>query len=344
MLKIDFYESAEGETIIVTFPDGGLGVIDAHPASVPGRPTIEDLVRGKHVHFVCLTHPHADHGMDLAAVFTAAGSVSSYWHTVSNVAAVAFAVTEQRKFPSRFSPLIDELRAGWARFLLELYRQALEREDQAPGFIKTLNSTRQPITISGVELSFFGPEEAEQNSYVTLYRDLMEGKHRNKPDANLLSAVIALRYGASVILLGADSLKKTWRTVVAEFANRGLPKAAILKVPHHGAENAYSRARGYSYLDVCRPPRECNGILFAGDTKHPHPDVFAAIKPKLNLMCLTNGLKSPASGVTNPLKLEIRGAYAAGSPIVCNSHVGFQLDNAGLVQQTAGTQCAFCTC
>src|SRR5665213_2700252 len=145
MLSVDFYESAEGETIILTFPDGGLGVVDAHPASAPGRPPIANLVQGKVVHFVCLTHPHADHGADLAAVFTSAASVSAYWHTVSDVSAMVFSVTEQRKFVNRFSPLVEELREKWAKFLLELYRVAYEHEDRVSGFVCTLNSDRRSI-------------------------------------------------------------------------------------------------------------------------------------------------------------------------------------------------------
>jgi len=44
-LTIDFYESGVGETIRITFPDGGLGIVDAHPSSCGHRPHILDLVR-----------------------------------------------------------------------------------------------------------------------------------------------------------------------------------------------------------------------------------------------------------------------------------------------------------
>ena len=67
-LKIDFYESADGEQIILEFPDGGLGVVDAHPSAQNSRPSILRLVAGRKIHFVCLTHPHADHGIDLIPI------------------------------------------------------------------------------------------------------------------------------------------------------------------------------------------------------------------------------------------------------------------------------------
>ena len=63
MLQIDFYESGDGETILLTFPNGGMGIVDA--IRLPLLPTrLLDLIRGRTVHFVCLTHPHRDHGMD----------------------------------------------------------------------------------------------------------------------------------------------------------------------------------------------------------------------------------------------------------------------------------------
>jgi len=68
MLKLDFYESGEGETIVLTFPSGGLGIVDAHPSSSTSRQEILQITRGKTIHFVCLTHPHKDHGADLIPI------------------------------------------------------------------------------------------------------------------------------------------------------------------------------------------------------------------------------------------------------------------------------------
>ena len=73
MLTFDFYESGRGETIVVTFPDGGIGVVDAHPSTRANRLRIEEIVSGKKIHFICLTHPHADHGRDFRRVATVGG-------------------------------------------------------------------------------------------------------------------------------------------------------------------------------------------------------------------------------------------------------------------------------
>jgi hypothetical protein len=35
MLKIDFYESGIGDTTVITFPDGGVGVVDANRLANP---------------------------------------------------------------------------------------------------------------------------------------------------------------------------------------------------------------------------------------------------------------------------------------------------------------------
>jgi hypothetical protein len=72
------------------------------------------------------------------------------------------------------------------------------------------------------------------------------------PNPNLLSAVLAIRFGQGVILLGGDALKKNWDKALRITDERLLPKAQILKVPHHGARNALNLNKsGVSYLDVC---------------------------------------------------------------------------------------------
>jgi len=100
MLKIDFYESGDGETILLTFPSGGMGIVDAHPSPTATRPAILDLIRGRTVHFVCLTHPHQDHGVDLIPVLEQHPDVLAFWHTVSDVDVTVFLQQEAMNYPN----------------------------------------------------------------------------------------------------------------------------------------------------------------------------------------------------------------------------------------------------
>src|SRR5437016_6343827 len=91
-LRVDFYESGIGETILVTFPSGGLGLIDAHPSSLATRPEILEIIKGKKLHFVCLTHPHADHGEDLVSVLEQHADIEEFWHTIFDVPAFIYGI------------------------------------------------------------------------------------------------------------------------------------------------------------------------------------------------------------------------------------------------------------
>ncbi|MBI4662617.1 MAG: MBL fold metallo-hydrolase [Verrucomicrobia bacterium] len=342
MLAVDFYESGKGETIILTFPDGGLGIVDAHPSASKGRPKIEDLVSGKQVHFICLTHPHADHGLDLMAAFKAATHVGSYWHTVTDVQAIMYAVTQQDTFPSRYNPVLEVLRKDWANFLIDLYVEVGTRDDTFPGFIRRISADRRSEKVGEVDVHFFGPLEADQNKYTAVYRDRLLGKHRKKPDENSLSAVLAFQYGPNVIWLGSDALSANWIVAVERCRKEHFPKAAILKVPHHRGLDARGGGKKYNYLALCKPNSETQSVLFAGDVKHPHEAVFNDLTSRTSLMCLANGRKGGRAAEQNILNLAIPGAYTVADAQICNTHIGFKLFGDGKIERTNGAQCDFC--
>jgi len=64
----------------ITFPSGGIAIVDAHPSPTASRPDILELIRDKAIHFACLTHPHADHGRDLVDIIRESDP-TVLWHT-----------------------------------------------------------------------------------------------------------------------------------------------------------------------------------------------------------------------------------------------------------------------
>jgi hypothetical protein len=204
-LAIDFFESGVGETIRITFPDGGIGIVDAHPSQTGNRPPITELVEGRRIHFVCLTHPHADHGIDLIPVLRDHPDIGSFWHTLSAIDVFVFA--EAGQLPNYRSPIreaVAEFQGRWGRFLTQIYGYAGKRE--LPH--RNLRADLESQEIAGVRIHFLGPEESEQNRFTSAYREIARGQRKGFPDPNALSAILALEYGGAVILLGADGLKK----------------------------------------------------------------------------------------------------------------------------------------
>ncbi len=127
-LRFDFYESGIGETIIITFPQGDLGLVDAHPSQNSLRPEILKLIEGKRLRFVCLTHPHADHGVDLLAVLQRHAHIDAFWHTVFDLPAFIYGIEQFVNFPSAVREHAAKMNQDWGAFLFDIYAAVIERK------------------------------------------------------------------------------------------------------------------------------------------------------------------------------------------------------------------------
>ena len=336
-LKVDFYESGDGETIVIQFPDGGLGLIDAHSGSEDSRPDILELIAGKRLHFVCLTHPHADHGVGLIPVLEKHKEIGEFWHTSPDTSSfVFFCATQRPNYPSPLRDFINRLADEWAAFLLRLYSAVGDIPE------RRFHSGVQPAKIAGVEVWCLGPDEQVANDFVKTYKARAGGQARSLPDPNLLSAIFALKYGDTVILLGADALKRNWKHAITVHRKYGLPRAGLLKVPHHGAANALELAgKRDNYLDLCVKDRAALSVLFAGDSEHPDQTVFRELRARTQLLCVSNGLKG-AVGDPNPLSIEIPGARVIRRSYICNPQISVEVDTGGKINVVRGTCCEVC--
>lgn len=337
-LIIDFFESGVGETIRITFPDGGLGIVDAHPSGTGLRPPILDLVADRDLHFVCLTHPHADHGKDLIPILENHPSIASFWHTLSDVSVFVFTAGQIPNFRSPIRETVRRFHEGWGRFLTEIYGNVGKRKIPH----HKLRADLESIEIAGVTIHFLSPEESVQNRFTAAYNEIAEETRKNVPDPNPLSAILALEYAGRTVLLGADALKVNWESAAKKYRRLELEKASVLKVPHHGAANAMGlQKKEASYLDLCS--HETVSVLFAGDVDHPDPRVEEKLKAKTSLACLVNGQRGASRVNTNPLGLMIPGAKAVARSIPpCQPMISFRIDPDGTVEQTAGHRCADC--
>src|SRR5205814_94004 len=80
----------------------------------PSRPGIRDIVSGKRLHFVCLTHPHADHGKDLVPVLQTHPEIAEFWHTTSDIRAFIYRVQEYVNYPSPVRDFAAAMNRDWA--------------------------------------------------------------------------------------------------------------------------------------------------------------------------------------------------------------------------------------
>ncbi len=337
MLKIDFYESGVGETIILTFPDGGLGIVDAHPSRGSLRPDIRQLIGSQTVHFVCLTHPHRDHGLDLVSVLETNTNVKEFWHTVDDVSVTLFLqqeVTNYPNYPSECREAVVRMKRKWADFLVDIYGAVVENNIT----IKHIRDDIRPITICDVEIYVLSPSQSVNQRFTQKYGKRLSGEDAELPNPNLLSAILAVKYGECVILLGGDALKENWASASRLFRELDLPKAQILKVPHHGSADALlttKKRHQKNYIDLCSDiSNNSHSVLFAGDTRHPSPKVFKNLIARTKTVCVSNGLKNARP--YNPLTLSIPGAKAVALPPVCNPVVSFEISHSGDIVRKKG--------
>ena len=342
MLRFDFHESGEGETIVITFPGGGVGVVDAHPSPTASRPEIVELLRGKRVHFICLTHPHADHGKDLERILRAGIEVESFWHTLSELKTFFYSLTQTKNYPGPLKDFVNSFRTDWARFLVSLFHAA-QNVFNVP--MHQLRADLETMEFDGVEISCLSPEESVQQGFTAAYRRMANSEPVEPPDKNGLSAILAVRYQGRVALLGADALRENWRTAAIRYRKRGFPKAELLKVPHHGAKNAYlPNPIGHeaNYLDLTASKPAGHSVLFAGDADHPAESVYERLRAHTETACLVNGLMCPPVD-RDPLKLAYIGARAvAPARRICNPTISYEIGDDGALRRVAGVSCEEC--
>jgi len=212
-LKFDFYESGKGDTIIITFPDGGLGVVDAHPSRKTDRPEILDIVRDKQIHFVCLTHPHADHGKDLVPILETHPNIASFWQTNSEIGAFVYRLGETKSWPSELRAITDSITEDWAKFMIQIYGSVCDRDIT----MCNLRAGEEPKEFSGVKVHVLSPEESVQQNFFKYWIKKASNIKQDSPDRNSLSAILALQYGKSVVLLGSDAIRENWKTAIPRY-------------------------------------------------------------------------------------------------------------------------------
>ncbi|MGH8093984.1 MAG: hypothetical protein ACREIF_11000 [Chthoniobacterales bacterium] len=336
-LRLDFFESADGETIIIEFPDEGVGIVDAHPSLQTSRPGILDLVGNKEIHFVCLTHPHLDHGIDLIPVLQTRRPIGAFWHTSPSVSSFVYhCATERPNYPSPVRKFVNLLADGWADFLLDLYAAT----ENLP--VRTLHSGIQPIDIAGARIWILGPDEQVAERFVKAYKQRASNISKALPSPNLLSAILAIEFNGILVILGADALKTGWNDAIRVHKAAGLPKALIFKVPHHGAANALALEQNRkNYFDLLSKDPSAVSVLFAGDSKHPDKKVFDHLRTRTNLICLSNGQKG-AQGSVNPLNINIPGARAVRRSYICQPQVSVEIGSGGMPKILRGFSCHVC--
>jgi hypothetical protein len=306
LLRLTFAESGRGETIFIEFPTGEVAVIDSYPSASNCRPNIEDEIQGRQVAFVCLTHPHEDHGLGLIGVLKSA-KVDQFWHPMTDIEPFISFVVQVPMFRSPLAPLAERIRERRAKFMLDLWSTVKCRGVKSLSF----DDSREAVEAGEVKIHFLAPEREFLSKELERLHRFPKDK-RGAPDPNRFSLVIGLEYRGTLILLGGDALKAGWRTAYKKWLKNKLPKAGVLKIPHHGSKNAFDLApatggrKPVNCWDLC--VKKPIAIIFAGDFQHPDREILQILEARTELHSFFD-LEASVQR-QNPLRLHTIGARA----------------------------------
>jgi beta-lactamase superfamily II metal-dependent hydrolase len=274
-LAVRLFESGQGETIVIEFPTGETGVVDAHPCHSGSRLPISDVLGDRRLAFVCLTHPHEDHALDLIHIIRG-NPVEQFWHSLSSVNAFLQAVRSANDYLSPIREFAHEMAVQKAKFMTDLWNE-IDAKNVTP---RALNSSFREFMIGEVKICILGPTEGVILKEEKRLRDALRSTRKKAPDPNKFSLIIVLEYKNISIILAADALRHAWREAETVFRAADLPKASVIKVPHHGAKNAFylDGPQRVNCWNLCA--EQAMAVLFAGDVLHPDKNVYEALRKR----------------------------------------------------------------
>lgn len=263
--------------------------------------------------------------------------VRAFWHTNTDVHAFMYQLEE---FPNYYSEVAEFARRrmkGWADCFRNLYAAVARRNIPT----HQIRAGEESIEIGGATIHAIAPEESVQQRFSRYWRDKAGDPTAEKPDVNFLSAVLVVQWGDSAVLLGADAHRSNWETAIQRYIKLRLPKAVILKVPHHGSSDALNLLKGkHTYFDLCsHTGTKCRSVLFAGDVKHPSPKVYDRLVARTEVHCLINGIRDVADPPFDP---GIPDQILVKDVLPCQPQVSFTVDEVGQVETLVGKNCSAC--
>jgi beta-lactamase superfamily II metal-dependent hydrolase len=242
-----------GESIVIRTPGGRFGIVDAYASDWEkgdANPTLSRLktLGAEELHFIALTHHHMDHFRGLPAIFEAyRGKVEFFWRPPWGAFEVLKALLREFKAETRHARRTHLGRS--MQILCRLYDVA-DAEVKAKRLkIQTLQNDSEAlydgILFQEEEHDFtvmcLGPSTGMSTPYFEKLtaKALSPVKDKENPawggPHNEISAVLAIKYGDWIGVLGGDTERASWRDIIERRVSL-LNSAQFFKVSHHGSD------------------------------------------------------------------------------------------------------------
>ena len=333
LLGIHVLGEGFGESIVITFPSGAVGVVDCfarrlkvggHEDRIKANPTLRFLrqtLKAERLAFVALTHPHEDHGRGLSHLLCDyQGAIDEIWlfagfETIDLGRYLAAAVSRKRQLP--IEQLLDDPPGTFANEMMKI-REIVDEELSTKGGgtaryrlfqgTKRVKITGEPL----ITIRFIGPADGMAHAYISEMTDgvrqIVQDDGAVAPDweptainHNRISPSLMLEFGDTRILLGGDMETEAWAEVEREIDQqeselRGL-ECHLVKVSHHGSATGFTPTL-YQRM-VFRGEKPLAILTCFNRNKHPlpSPEGVAHLMSATRLLA-TNAAMAASSGMS----------------------------------------------
>jgi hypothetical protein len=264
-----------GETIVLEFPNGGVGLIDCFSPqlSIPDGQTrlsvnpvlrfLKNELRAESLAFVGLTHPHEDHGRGLSHVLEEyRGRIGQIWMFQGFQSLYLERLLDALRASKIQLPIEELLNEDPGTFAFEIATIREEVLDQIDpqktnrAKFRSFQGYKQFwIPDEPVSCEFLGPSDGHAAAYEANLIDSLatafdpSGQYIVPdwaPDSinhNLISSALLLTYGQTRVLLGGDMELDAWSEALLEQqgskkTNRSF-SCHLIKAAHHGSVTGF---------------------------------------------------------------------------------------------------------
>jgi len=265
-IKVHVIGPGYGETIVLEFQDGSVGIIDPYCSSQsfltatnrsqlhPIIRFLENEIKPEKIRFVVVSHPHSDHCL---------GTVQFIKHFVEKIERIwLFSDFESSELWITLNSKKKHYRDGKKEF----HDSELLREELAdiadiknwchvkPTYIGEGYHESVSLLKGSIEVNIYAPVRKVLSDYTRKLRDIFKDvtiSNENMiipinelPSAktfNHFSIVMQVEYKRTKLLFCADAQDETWDEIFSPSKKNGLNlKSHMVKISHHGSLNGYN--------------------------------------------------------------------------------------------------------
>jgi len=243
MLELYFLNVRNGDSVLVKLPDDRWGIIDSNQISPKNDPPVLSLLRKfkiKHIAFILLTHPHADHYRGFAKIVDYLNKAR-----IKVDAFVDFGMPEIEE--------LNKLKQQIAKY--DIYKKDVDDYYSLLKFLDSRTKSKKLpmeyvsagfdkflLSFKGGQLRSYAPlDDSLRNYRKSLIATISTRKYFDSAvDHNMVSVIAGLKFGDFTVMFGGDATSECWYRVILKAKEAGLNlRSHLIKISHHGSNEGY---------------------------------------------------------------------------------------------------------